>query len=92
MSLQRNVSAATPPLTATPGDPRGWQAIRGHHYTVAELAEAWNVSTDFIRELFRGESDVVRWVRNRPGKRRYVTVRVPAGTAERVYRRALQRA
>jgi len=67
-----------------------WQAAAGHHYTVAELADAWNVSTDFIRELFRSESDVVRWVRNRPGKRRYVTLRIPATAAERVYRRAQQ--
>jgi hypothetical protein len=65
-----------------------WQAAAGHHYTVAELADEWNVSTDFIRELFRRESDVVRWVRNRPGKRRYVTLRIPAGAAERVYRPA----
>lgn len=67
---------------------RGWQPKDGHHYTVAELAEAWNVSTDFIRDLFREEHDVVRWVRSRPGKRRYIVIRIPAGAAERVYRRA----
>jgi hypothetical protein len=66
----------------------GWRAENGHHYTVAELAEGWNVSTDFIRDLFRDEDGVVRWVRNRPGKRRYIVIRIPADTAERVYRRA----
>jgi hypothetical protein len=67
---------------------RGWQSRDGHHYTVGELAEAWNVSCDFIRDLFRDEKDVVRWVRSRPGKRRYIVIRIPAGAAERVYRRA----
>ena len=70
---------------------RGWQAKDGHHYTVAELAEAWNVSTDFVRDLFRDEQDVVRWVRSRPGKRRYIVLRIPASVAERIYRRAQQR-
>jgi predicted Fe-S protein YdhL (DUF1289 family) len=58
---------------------------------VAELSDAWNVSPDFIRDLFRDEHEVVRWVRSRPGKRRYIVLRIPAGAAERVYRRAQQR-
>ena len=66
----------------------GWQPRRDYHYTVIELSEAWNVSPDFIRDMFRDERDVVRWVRSRPGKRRYVVVRIPAIVAERVYRRA----
>jgi hypothetical protein len=28
----------------------GWQPEAGHHYTVVELAEAWNVSDDFTRD------------------------------------------
>lgn len=76
--------------SASPPAARGWQANDGHHYTVAELSEAWNVSPDFVRDLFRDESEVVRWVRSRPGKRRYVVIRIPAGAAERVYRRAQQ--
>jgi len=65
-------------------------AEEGHHYTVGELADAWNVSPDFIRELFRNEPDVVQWARNRPGRRHYVVLRIPATVAERVYRRAQQ--
>jgi hypothetical protein len=68
--------------------PAGWQARAEYHYTVTELAEAWNVSTDFIRDLFRDEAEVIRWVRSRPGRRRYIVVRIPAAVAERVYRRA----
>jgi hypothetical protein len=74
----------------SPAASAGWQAQAGHHYTVAELAEAWNVSVDFVRDLFRDESDVVRWVRKRPGKRRYVVMRIPAIVAARVYRKAQQ--
>jgi hypothetical protein len=69
---------------------RGWRAEKDHHYTVGELADAWNVSPDFIRDLFRAEPDVVRWARNRPGRRHYVVLRIPASAAERVYRRAQQ--
>jgi hypothetical protein len=78
----------TSPAVYAPTASHGWQPKAGHHYTVAELAEAWNVSTNFIRDLFRDESGVVRWVRNRPGKRRYIVIRIPADTAERVYRHA----
>jgi hypothetical protein len=66
----------------------GWQAQEGHHYTVSELAEAWNLSVDFVRDLFRDEDGVVRWVRKRAGRRRYVTLRIPADVAARVYRQA----
>jgi len=79
----------TSPSIPAPGL-RSWQAEEGHHYTVAELADAWNVSHDFIRDLFRHEPDVVRWARNRPGRRHYVVLRIPAAVAERVYRRAQQ--
>ena len=66
-----------------------WHAKDGYHYTVRELSDAWNVSDDFIRDLFQEEPDVIRWVRHRPGRRRYITVRIPAATADRVYRRAM---
>jgi hypothetical protein len=75
-------------LSPPPATTRGGQPQHEYHYTVAELADAWNVSTDFIRDLFRNEMDVIRWVRSRPGKRRYIVVRIPANVAERVYRRA----
>jgi hypothetical protein len=84
------MTQTTSPSVSQPAA-RGWQADDGHHYTVAELAEAWNVSPDFIRDLFRDERDIVRWVRSRPGKRRYIVIRIPASAAERVYRRAQQR-
>jgi hypothetical protein len=80
------------PRTAFDKSAGGWEAEDGHHYTVAELAEAWNVSDDFVRDLFADERDVLRWFRNRRGRRRYVVLRIPAPVAERVYRRAQGRA
>jgi hypothetical protein len=74
----------------SPASTESWVAKDGHHYTVAELADCWNVSTDFVRDLFRNESGVVRWVHSRPGKRRYIVIRIPAVVAQRVYRRAQQ--
>jgi hypothetical protein len=72
----------------SPSEVDGWQPRDGYHYTVAELAEQWNVSADFVRDLFRDEPGVIRWVRNRPGRRRYIVIRIPGITAQRVYRRA----
>ncbi len=57
------------------------------HYSVLELAELWNLSDDYIRKLFRDEPGVISWVRHRPGRRRYVILRIPESVALRVYRR-----
>ena len=62
------------------------------HYTVAELAEMWKFSTEFVRQIVRGEPGVTEWVRQQPGRRRYRVIRVPQSVVERLYRRALTRA
>jgi hypothetical protein len=62
------------------------------HYTIAELAEMWKFSTEFVRQIVRGEPGVTEWVRQQPGRRRYRVIRVPSSVAERIYRRALTRA
>jgi hypothetical protein len=62
------------------------------HYTIAELAEMWKFSTEFVRQIVRGEPGVTEWVRQQPGRRRYSVIRVPQSVAERLYRRALARA
>jgi hypothetical protein len=61
------------------------------HYTIAELAEMWKFSTEFVRQIVRGEPGVTEWVRQQPGRRRYSVIRVPQSVAERLYRRALAR-
>lgn len=58
------------------------------HYSPAELAEAWGVSVETIRCIFRDEPGVLKI--KRPAtktKRGYLTLRIPESVAERVHRR-----
>jgi hypothetical protein len=66
--------------------------LEERHYTISELAEKWNLSAEFVRQILRGEPGVTEWVRQRPGRRRYRVIRVPQSVAERLYRRAQSRA
>jgi Flp pilus assembly protein TadG len=60
------------------------------HYSIAQVAEAWGISTDTVRRMFEGEPGVVV-IEPLPGRytrrRRYRTLRIPASIAERVHRR-----
>ncbi len=58
-----------------------------HHYSVQELAAAWNVSPDTIRRLFLNEPGVLNFSRPSRRKRVYRPIRIPATVAERVYQR-----
>ena len=64
-------------------------ALEERHYSVQQLADAWNLSGDFVRRLFRDEPGVTEWVQQARGKRRYRVLRIPESVAARVYRRAL---
>jgi hypothetical protein len=58
------------------------------HFTPQELAEAWGVSTETIRQIFRLESGVLKLGKTGGRyKRGYVTLRIPNEVAERVHRR-----
>ena len=57
------------------------------HYSVEEIAQIWNVSTEFVRRLFVREPGVVVFWRQQPGRRVYRTLRIPQSVAERVHRR-----
>jgi len=58
------------------------------HFSVAEIATAWNLSEDVVRRLFSNEPGVlVIGRRVRGSKRRYATVRVPQSVLERVHSR-----
>jgi hypothetical protein len=59
------------------------------HYTPAQVAEAWGVSTDTVRRMFEGEPGVliIEPAPTRYSRRRYRTLRIPASVAERVHRR-----
>jgi hypothetical protein len=62
------------------------------HYTVAELAEMWKFSKEFVRRLVAHEPGVSEWVTQEPGKRSYRVLRIPESVVERPYNRALSRA
>jgi len=58
------------------------------HFTVAQIAELWNLSPDVVRKLFEGEPGVLVIGDDAPrGKRRYTTLRIPQSVVERVHRR-----
>jgi MarR-like DNA-binding transcriptional regulator SgrR of sgrS sRNA len=60
-----------------------------HHYTVAEIAQIWNVSEDLIRKLFQAEPGVlvIPSDRARAKRARYHTLRIPESVVERVHRK-----
>jgi hypothetical protein len=67
------------------------------HYSAAELAEIWNLSSRKIRDLFRDEPGVIAigaGTRKDGRKyiRRYFTLRIPESVAIAVHTRMLGRA
>lgn len=55
------------------------------YFTVADIAALWKLSEDTVRRLFQHEPGVVAI--SQPchrGKRRYITLRIPASVLERV--------
>ena len=66
-------------------------AFEERHFTISELAEIWQFSKEFVRQLVQNEPGVTEWVRQVPGKRRYRILRIPQSVAERLYRRAQAR-
>jgi hypothetical protein len=59
------------------------------HYSPTEVAEAWGVSTNTVRRMFKDEPGVLV-IEPAPGRfsrRKYRTLRIPASVAERVHRR-----
>jgi hypothetical protein len=59
------------------------------HYTPQQLGELWGFDQTTIRRMFIDEPGVFKegHKTRRNGKRAYVSLRIPASIAERVYRR-----
>lgn len=58
------------------------------HFTPADLAKAWSVDVETIRNVFRDEPGVVKiGDKNPKHKRSYLTLRIPESVAVRVHRR-----
>jgi hypothetical protein len=60
-------------------------------YTPAELAHRWKLSEQSIRRLFRDVPGVFVMSNNSRRKREYVTLRIPASVAERVWQWHIQK-
>ncbi len=57
------------------------------HYSVAELARLWRLSTRTIRRMFENEPGVLQWGNSETRfKRSYVTLRIPETVVLRVHR------
>jgi hypothetical protein len=68
--------------------PKAKIGVSGQHYSPAELAEAWGVSVETVRSIFRGEPGVLKLGKTGTRYRRsYYTLRIPQEVAERVHRR-----
>ena len=58
------------------------------HYSVAELANLWNLSEKTIRRMFENEPGVLLWAsREKRFKRAYTTLRIPETVMLRVHRK-----
>lgn len=57
------------------------------HYTIEQIADAWQLSPEFVRRLMVREPGVVVFQNPRPGRRLYRTLRIPESVAHRVHRR-----
>ena len=58
------------------------------HFTPQQLADAWGVDVETIRNIFRDEPGVLKIGEKNPRhKRQYLTLRIPKDVAERVHAR-----
>ena len=63
------------------------------HFSPSDLAKAWGVSAETVRQIFRDEPDVLRVGSNGAAtpsisrKRKYVLLRIPESVAARVHKR-----
>jgi hypothetical protein len=68
--------------------PRNPTLVGEKHFTPQELAGAWGVSAETIRQIFREEQGVLKIGKSGTRtKRGYFTLRIPKEVAERVHRR-----
>lgn len=62
--------------------------VNEKHFKPVELARAWGVDVETIRNVFRDEPGVVKiGDKNPKHKRPYLTLRIPESVAVRVHRR-----
>ena len=80
---ERN-APAEPAATTVPG------SAFERHYKPRELAKLWGFDESTVRRLFQDQVGVLKIGSPDHGKRAYVSLRIPASVAERVYRERSQ--
>jgi hypothetical protein len=56
------------------------------HYTIPEIAKIWQLSDDFVRQIFRDVPGVIKIGHaERRHKRGYVTLRIPESVLHKVH-------
>ena len=88
---QRDMRDRNAPAASIPPPELVSLDFRRRHYTVAEIAELWHLSTDAVRRLFENEPGVLVLAGGGTKRLRYKTLRIPEHVVERVYRRNLSR-
>jgi hypothetical protein len=86
LKSEKFIQWGTPSEKIRPANPA--VSVGEKHFTPQELAEAWGVSAETIRVIFREEPGVLK-IGKTGGryKRGYVTLRIPNEVAERVHKR-----
>lgn len=77
-----------PQVSGRPSKQEPWYcSLDPHHlYSVPELAELTNLSTDLIRDIFAGRDDILVIKRPRKRTRIYRTLRIPGQVAIAVFK------
>ena len=84
---QKRLTSATEGLQSESTTPSVPSLAFERHFSVAEVANMWNLSPDAVRRLFRNEPGVLILGEANPrAKRRYLTIRIPQSVLERVHR------
>ena len=86
MREKHSVSAVVP--LSAPQSPVAFSAYTERHFSVAEVADLWNLSQDFVRKIFQKEPGVlILGGQGSVRARRYTTLRIPESVLQRVHRR-----
>ena len=86
LKSQKFMDWGTPREKIRPTNPA--LSVGEKHFTPQELAEAWGVSAETIRQIFRDEQGVLKIGKSGTRvKRGYFTLRIPKEVAERIHRR-----
>lgn len=82
LDRQQSARPAAAPAVYVPG-------FAERHFTVAQIAEMWQLSPDSVRRLFEREPGVLALGSDHSTgyRRRYTTLRVPESVLARVHRR-----